>query len=108
MIRLGDGTDESKKRLQEAIQERWMFTGELFQPSDADKQMLQTGGGVDLEALKEDWKKKVIEIATEATVSLPENNWMQEGGKPGIHSEHLCYLLAEMQHMQRAYPGMEW
>lgn len=108
MIRLGDGTMESKKRLQEAINERWMFTGELFIPSDADKAMLQDGAGVDIAALKEKWQKHVIEIANEATVSLPTNNWMQEGGKQGRHTEHLGYLLAEMQHMQRAYPGMEW
>jgi len=108
IIRLGDGTAESKQRIQEAINERWMFTGELFIPSDADKAMLETGVGADLNTIKEKWKQHVIEIANEATLSLPENNWMQEGGKQGTHSEHLGYLLAEMQFMQRAYPGMDW
>lgn len=108
MIRLGDGTDESKHRLQQAVNERWMFTGELFKASEADKAMMGNGIGADLEAIKANWQKHVIEIATEATISLPANNWMQEGGKQGMHSEHLGYLLAEMQFMQRAYPGMEW
>lgn len=108
IIRLGDGTEESKQRIQQAINERWMFTGELFMGSDADKAMLEAGVGVDLGAIKEEWKKHTIEVANEATLSLPENNWMQEGGKQGTHSEHLGYLLAEMQFMQRAYPGMEW
>lgn len=108
IIRLGDGTAESKQRIQQAINERWMFTGELFIPSDADKAMLEAGVGADLSIIKERWKQHVIEIANEATLSLPENNWMQEGGKQGTHSEHLGYLLAEMQFMQRAYPGMDW
>ncbi len=108
IIRLGDGTEESKQRIQQALNERWMFTGELFIPSEADKAMLEAGIGADLNAVKEKWLKHIIEIANEATVSLPENNWMQEGGKQGTHSEHLGYLLAEMQFMQRAYPGMEW
>ncbi|HTN46682.1 MAG TPA: 1,2-phenylacetyl-CoA epoxidase subunit PaaC [Flavipsychrobacter sp.] len=108
MIRLGDGTVESKRRLQQAVNERWMFTGELFKASEADKAMVENGIGADLEAIKAKWQKHVIEIATEATISLPASNWMQEGGKQGMHSEHLGYLLAEMQFMQRAYPGMEW
>jgi ring-1,2-phenylacetyl-CoA epoxidase subunit PaaC len=108
MIRLGDGTEESKRRLQQAVNERWMFTGELFKTSDADQAMAAEGIGVDLEAIRSKWQSYVISIANEATISLPENNWMQEGGKKGVHSEHLGFLLAEMQFMQRAYPGMEW
>lgn len=103
MIRLGDGTDESHKRTQEAVDERWMFSGELFNASDADKAM-----GIGIEAIKAQWLIKVEEVMNAATLTLPANAWMQEGGKNGIHTEHLGYLLAEMQFMQRAYPNMEW
>lgn len=108
VIRLGDGTEESKQRVQEAINERWMFTGELFLPSDVDKAMQQAEVGVDIAVLKGKWQEHVAEIFGEATVTLPINNWMQEGGKQGVHTEHLGYVLAEMQFMQRAYPDMEW
>lgn len=108
MIRLGDGTEESKSRLQEAINERWAFTGELFMMNETDKKMLQEGIGADLSLLKTLWQERIITIVNEATVSIPTNNWMQQGGKEGVHSEHLGYLLAELQFMQRAYPNMEW
>lgn len=103
MIRLGDGTDESHQRMQTAIEERWMFTGELFIASEADQTM-----GIDLSTIKTEWTNKVMEIMEAATLVIPTNTWMQEGGKTGVHSEHLGYLLAELQFMQRAYPNMEW
>jgi ring-1,2-phenylacetyl-CoA epoxidase subunit PaaC len=109
VIRLGDGTDESKARMQEAINERWAYTGELFLASEADKAMLDEGTGADLPALKSKWMSQVAEVLTEATLDIPPADaWMQSGGKEGRHSEHLGYILAEMQYMQRAYPGMEW
>lgn len=108
MIRLGDGTQESRERLQRAVEARWMFTGELFQPSAADQFALDAGIGPDLQALKEPWMNYVKGILDEATVTLPTDPWMQEGGKEGRHSEHLGYILAELQFMQRAYPNMEW
>lgn len=103
VIRLGDGTAESHHRMQTAIDERWMFTGELFTPSEADKAL-----GINLESIKTNWIQKIKEVLEAATLSLSANNWMQEGGKMGIHTEHLGYLLAELQFMQRAYPNMEW
>ena len=108
MIRLGDGTEESHTRLQNAVNDIWSFTGELFLMSDAEKAMLQEGVSVDTSALKDAWKQEVDAILKEATITLPENDWMHKGGKSGKHSEHLGYILAELQFMQRAYPGMKW
>lgn len=108
MIRLGDGTEESAARLQEAVSERWAFTGELFTPSTADVYAVENGIAPDLSGLKGKWLEKVEEIFEAAHLLVPTNAWMQSGGKTGVHSEHLGFLLAEMQYMQRAYPGMEW
>lgn len=108
IIRLGDGTEESHARMQQAVDERWMYTGELTIPSEADKAMQAAGIGVDLEAVRQQWAQRVAEVMAEATLQLPKAGWMQQGGKDGRHSEHLGYILAEMQYLQRAYPGMEW
>ena len=109
VIRLGDGTDESQRRMQEGIDQRWAYTGELFRQSDADKAMLEAGAGTDLTLMHVQWKREISQVLAEATLQLPaENAWMQEGGRQGKHSEQLGYVLAEMQYMQRAYPGMEW
>ncbi len=108
MIRLGDGTEESHRRLQQAFNDRWMFSGEMFEASDADKEMLQEGVGVDLTIIKDQWQQHISKVVTEATIMLPTNNWMQTGGKQGKHTEQLGYLLTELQFMQRAYPNMEW
>ena len=104
VIRLGDGTDESKKRLLRAFDELWMFTGELFEPASYELNM-----STDFILMKEEWNKKVCSVFEEATIDVPvEKKWHQSGGKTGNHSEHLGLLLAEMQFMQRAYPNSEW
>jgi len=109
IIRLGDGTEESHEKIQEAIDDLWMFTGELFKMDEVDEILIAEGIAIDLNKIKEQWSAKVREILTEATLSIPdENMWMQEGGKQGSHSEYLGFLLAEMQSMQRTYPNMEW
>lgn len=108
VIRLGDGTDESKARIQNAINDYWMFTGELMQPSEVDNAMLEQEIAVDLNTLANSWKERIATVSSEATLQVPTGTWMQEGGKTGIHTEHLGYILAEMQFMQRAYPNMEW
>lgn len=108
MIRLGDGTEESKKRLQNAVNDRWMFTGEMFTESEADKAMQNAGVGTDLDSIKEKWQSHITTIFKEATIDQPKNNWMQEGGKQGNHTEQLGFVLTELQFMQRAYPDMEW
>ncbi len=106
--RLGDGTTESHQKMQEAIQELWIYTDELFHLTDYDQSMIKQGVGVDLSALKESYYQKVSELLTEASLETPESRWFQKGGKQGIHTEHLGFLLADLQYMQRTYPNMEW
>jgi len=108
VIRLGDGTEESHARIQKAIDELWMYTGEFFVPNETDKAMLQQGIGVDLDAIKEKWMAYIKPVFLAASINIPTGTWMQEGGKEGHHTEQLGYILAELQFMQRAYPGMEW
>ncbi len=108
VIRLGDGTEESAAKMQTAIDERWPYIGELFETSDADKAALAKGYGADLNELKALWDERVKAVFAEANLKVPTDTWMHRGGKQGVHSEHLGYILAEMQFMQRAYPGMEW
>jgi len=106
--RLGDGTDESHMRIQNAIDDLWTFTDELFHQTEADKVMIKDGVGVDVTKLKSTYYKTVKSVLEEATLSVPENKYFQKGGKQGIHTEHMGYLLADLQFMQQAYPDMEW
>jgi ring-1,2-phenylacetyl-CoA epoxidase subunit PaaC len=108
VVRLGDGTDESHKRMQTGVDELWMYTGELFEMNETDKAMQEQGIGVDLNKIKAQWTERVNAVLEEATIMAPTGKWMQSGGKDGRHSEHLGYILTELQFMQRAYPGMEW
>ena len=108
VIRLGDGTEESKQRLLTAVDELWNFTGEMFLPAAYETALLQENMGVDLSIVRQQWNQKVQEVFAEATIQIPEKSWAQQGGKTGIHTEHLGYILAEMQFLQRAYPGAEW
>ncbi|MGN6531636.1 MAG: 1,2-phenylacetyl-CoA epoxidase subunit PaaC [Ginsengibacter sp.] len=108
VIRLGDGTEESKKRMQKAIDELWPYTGEMFVPASFES-YLQNDISINVTNIKNDWLSKIKTVLEEATLGLPdEKTWMQSGGKNGIHTEHLGYILAEMQFLQRAYPGAEW
>ena len=108
VVRLGDGTETSHQKMQTALDELWMFTGELTTPSEADRLMADAGVAPDLLKIKPLWDTKVAAVFEEATLKKPENDWMQSGGKTGRHTEHLGYILAEMQHLQRTYPGNEW
>jgi ring-1,2-phenylacetyl-CoA epoxidase subunit PaaC len=108
VIRLGDGTDESHDRAQKAVDELWMYTGEFFIIDETDKSMLAEGHGADLAKIKKQWTERIMQVFDEATLNIPSDSWMQQGGKEGRHSEHLGYILAEMQYMQRTYPGMAW
>lgn len=108
MIRLGDGTEESHSKMQQAVNDLWMFTGELFKEDDLDAEMGVSEVGVVLAEIEPYFDRKVAQIINEATLVLPENNWMQQGGKQGRHSEHLGFILAELQFLQRAYPGAKW
>jgi len=106
--RLGDGTEESNKKMQNAIDGLWTYTNELFHLTDTDKVIVKEDIGVDVTKLKEAYYVKVSEILEEATLTVPESKWFQKGGKEGIHTEHFGYLLSDLQYMQRTYPNMEW
>ncbi len=106
--RLGDGTEESRLKTQQAFNALWSFTNELFYQTDADKAMISDGIGVDTSKLTASYYNQVSELMTEATLEIPESKWFHKGGKEGIHTEHLGYLLADLQYMQRTYPNMEW
>lgn len=108
VIRLGDGTAESKRRMQSAIDLLWMYTGEMFEMDAVDREMLNCGVGVDLSIVRERWTEHVSKVVDQATLTLPAATWMQRGGKQGVHTERLGYILSEMQTMQRSYPGLQW
>ena len=106
--RLGDGTDESKSKMQSAINDLWTYTDELFHQTEADKAMVEIGVGVDVTMLKDTYYKNVSDLLLESTLEVPDSKYFQKGGKEGIHTEHLGYLLSDLQYMQRTYPNMEW
>ncbi len=108
IIRLGDGTQESHERIQFAINDIWEYSGELFQADEVDQMMLDAGIGVNLAKIKAEWHKNVAEVLEAATLSKPQDDFMQLGGKNGRHTEYMGYILTEMQYMQRAYPNCEW
>ncbi len=103
VIRLGDGTNESHKRMLHAVDELWKYTGEMFVPAT-----YETENSIDFDLLKNKWTEKVNQIFIEATLAIPKNTFMQTGGKVGLHTEHLGFILAELQYLQRAYPNSEW
>lgn len=103
VVRLGDGTEESHQRMLKAIDELWRYTGELFVAVD-----YETVAGFDIALLKDDWMKKVHSVFEEAALPVPEKTFMQTGGKTGTHTEHLGYILTELQYLQRTYPNAEW
>jgi ring-1,2-phenylacetyl-CoA epoxidase subunit PaaC len=94
--------------MQAAIDELWMFTGELFEADDIDRRVAEAGVAPDAASLYEPWLALVREAADEATLTLPQPGWMQRGGKRGVHSEHLGFVLADLQFLQRAYPNAAW
>ncbi len=108
IIRLGDGTDQSHHRAQAAVDELWAFTGEMFAVDDGERGLIDAGIAVDPGALRASWLRTVSGVLDEATLQEPQNDWMQQGGRVGRHSEHLGHLLSELQFMQRAFPGATW
>ena len=108
MLRLGDGTDESHRRAQAAIDDLWAFTGEMFEVDDSERGLIEAGIAVEPGLLRPEWLKTVSDIVGEATLTLPKGDWMQQGGRSGRHSEHLGHLLSELQSMQRTFPGAAW
>ena len=108
LIRLGDGTKESHERVQDSLDELWKFTGELFSGDKIDE-LVRTGfAGPDLDKLKITWSSDVAAIVEKATLALPPDQWMADGGRVGRHSEDFGYLIGEMQHLQRAHPALDW
>lgn len=108
VIRLGDGTDESHSRMENAVHELWPYTAELFMGDALEARVAAAGIGVDVTSLRDAWDELVDEVFARATLQRPDVSWQPEGGRRGMHTEHLGYLLAEMQYMQRTYPGCTW
>jgi len=108
MIRLGDGTAESHCRAQNALDALWAYTGEQFTPDAAERELVARRIAVDPEALREQWDNTIDKVLQRATLKRPADGWMQTGGRSGRHSEHLGHVLAELQFLQRSYPGATW
>lgn len=106
--RLGDGTAESHQKMQNAIDYLWVYTDELFQETPIETEMKNYGIGANLQAVKAHFEATTQNILCEATLQIPDLKWYQKGGKKGIHSEQMGYILADLQYMQRAYPNMSW
>lgn len=108
VVRLGDGTDESARRLRDALANLWMFTGELFLTDDVDEAVSDAGISPLVSTLEPAWRARVEGVFRDANLAVPERGWPQRGGKLGRHTEQLDYLLAEMQVLPRSYPGAHW
>ena len=108
MLRLGDGSAESHVRTQRAIDELWGYAPELFEPFAAEERLVQQGLAPDRGPLKTQWRNTVDATFAEATLVCPTAAWSVRGGRGGVHTEHLGHLLAQMQFMQRTYPGQQW
>ena len=107
-LRLGDGTAESHKRMQKAVNDLWMYTGEFFEMDNLDTFLLHQHIAVDTTSLKLEWHKYIKTALNDATLNVPEDSFMQTGSKKGIHTENLGHILSEMQYLQRAYPDAKW
>lgn len=108
VIRLGDGTAESHRRMQEALDELWPFTGEMFMSDALDAELVEAGIIPAPASLKAGWDEIVAETLSEGTLKKPADGYMHKGGRRGVHTEHLGFILTEMQFLQRAYPGATW
>lgn len=107
-IRLGDGTPESHRRTQTALDDLWAYTGELFETDQVERALIDRGIAVDPAALRTRFERALDEVLAEATLTRPAGGLTQSGGRAGRHSEHLGYILSELQYLQRAYPGAKW
>lgn len=108
VLRLGLGTEKSHNYMQDALNELWRFTGEMFQPAGYEKELMADNFVVDVTQLQDPWQRKVDDILSRAKLVMPERETMLTGGKEGKHTEHMGYILAELQYMQRTYPEMHW
>lgn len=108
VLRLGDGTEESHRRMQAGLEAEWPYAEELFDGSYVDAALLETGVAVDPSTLRERWAGRVVAVVEEATLTVPTSRPAVTGGRRGIHTEEMGYLLAEMQHLARSHPGASW
>jgi ring-1,2-phenylacetyl-CoA epoxidase subunit PaaC len=108
LVRLGDGTAESRQHAQQALQQLWPYTREMFEEQGADRLLAREGVAPPLAALESAWRARVAGVLGEATLEQPASTPYRWHGRRGVHSEHLGHLLAEMQYLQRAYPGAQW
>ena len=107
-IRLGDGTQESARRTQDAVEALWPYTGEMFETDEVTEALAAAGIAPDPASLKDEWDKAIAEIFAEAMLAMPGETWQHTGGRKGRHGEEMGFLLADLQYMQRAYPGQAW
>lgn len=108
MYRLGDGTSESNERAQNALNDLWMFTGDIFDMPQGYHELESAKVAPEISKVKQSWETKVKEVMQTACLKIPENAYMQKGSLTGTHTEHLGYILTEMQYVQRAFPNSEW
>ncbi len=108
MLRLGDGTAESHRRVQRALKDLWGYTPELFTMSELETRLAANAVAVDRAALQAPWNALIDATLEEATLGRPAQEWSVVGGREGVHTEHLGHMLSELQFLQRAYPGLEW
>jgi ring-1,2-phenylacetyl-CoA epoxidase subunit PaaC len=108
VLRLGDGTDESHRRMQAALDAEWPHLGELLDGSHVDPALVEAGVAVDPASLREPVLARIADVVRRATLEVPEAPFVTGGGRHGLHTEHLGHLLAEMQHLHRSHPGVTW
>ncbi len=108
VVRLGDGTSESHEKMQDALDDYWPYTGELFAADSVDEVLIARGIVPELDTVRSEWDQTVNRILTDATLNIPDGSFQHKGGKTGTHTEHLGHILTEMQFLQRAYPDASW
>jgi ring-1,2-phenylacetyl-CoA epoxidase subunit PaaC len=107
-LRLGDGTAESHERMETALAALWPYTFELFESDDVTRESSTLGVGPDPVSLRPEWHGYVTRVLSDATLAVPESTWRPSGGRQGLHTEPFGYMLAEMQHLHRSFPGVTW
>ena len=108
LVRMGDGTADSAQKMQQALNNIWRFTGELFEVDAVEQELIEQGIAVDVRELKDEWQTTVRSALADACLQLPEEEAFRTGGKQGLHTEHLGPMLAEMLYLQRIYPALQW
>jgi ring-1,2-phenylacetyl-CoA epoxidase subunit PaaC len=108
VLRLGDGTEESHRRMQAGLDALWPYTAEMFTSDDLVRQLARAGVAVDPAPLAAEWQRRVTEVIDASTCARPQSSYQHSGGRDGRHTEHLGYLLAELQHVARSHPGASW